>query len=609
MGCINSKNDLTDINPNIFRVSNIDSEGTVLWSGQLEISRTELTLYRKGKKPTQWPLQCLRRYGYDADLFSFEAGRRCDTGPGIYAFRCRRAENLFHMLQNYIQGRAYSTDENINPSDVFSATQTTNGPTLSSRPPVQSQNSTHSISRPTSVNTVPNNRTSFNNATTTTQSLSPNGTVHSTSNQSRSSDTLTLDANYLEPTPANRPTVSTRCTSGIRLSSVSSGPISPDLASPGSPNSITNILEVTTLNPLPSNNLHHGVSNLYQEFPINNSTQSTSIKKMSLDISPQEPAPLRSNNVLQNKDSMNSLTSIINCANTPTTVINKIGISENVATTTTGSPVTKFQTQPSYNLNLSIQSPNCLSVVNGAENSTHSYMNINLGDFHQTVNNKYSSEDSPHNLTTPTTSKVFGFNNLSYCSTQQANPLTNNALYPTLIDSNRCYENLEPGDIRPLLLKNHRFSKPDIFSKVDLPLNNDKSEPCTPTTTDRKVNYIILDLNDENHKNNININSTSNCMNNNNTHSLNNNTCTTSINNNISTLSSAITSSSTTPNSLLPPESPKNASLGYATIDFNKTIALSNSTNPSSELDSEGSRKTRHSSTIPLSRNSNSISD
>lgn len=627
MGCINSKSDINDIISNKFRVSNIDSEGTVLWSGQLEISRTELKLYRKGKKPTQWPLQCLRRYGYDADLFSFEAGRRCDTGPGIYAFRCRRAETLFHMLQNYIQGRAYSTDENISSNET--ATAATHVNTNINASLTAHRNSTI-LQLQQQYNTI--NAASIRSANDclqhslhrnasgggiTSQSLSPNGTIHSTSNQSRSSDTLTGEGNYLEPNPTiirQQMPINTRFTTGIRLSSVSSGPISPDLQSPGSPNSITNILEVTQLNPLPTNtNAHHGgVSNLYQEFPINNNNSSI-CKKLSLDIPPQEPPPTRG----------------FQCQTTAQLKIEEL--KNNLASTAikTESPI-KFITPPIQASHLIPMSPN-------GYDPTHSYMNINLGD----VANKSSQkcQDSPHIITsTPTTSKIFGFTSQTMYSN------SNSSGGPSNIDPLRCYENLEPGEMRPLLYKNHhnhpRYSKPDIFTKVDLPLNQsscEKSEPCTPTinihmgvgagpgglnsgssiSSDCKVNYIILDLNEvpnmaSNLKNLTNSNLNSIYNNNNTSNSLS--SCMSvdsggggsNANSSGGGISSDI--NSIRQNTLLPPESPKNASIGYATIDFNKTVALSNSTTPSSELDSEGSRMTRHSSTVASSRHSNSVS-
>ena len=34
-----------------------------------------------------WPLKSLRRYGADEDVFSFESGRRCPMGEGIFAFK------------------------------------------------------------------------------------------------------------------------------------------------------------------------------------------------------------------------------------------------------------------------------------------------------------------------------------------------------------------------------------------------------------------------------------------------------------------------------------------------------------------------------------------
>ena len=47
----------------------------------------------------RWPIRCLKRYGYSEGVFSFELGRRCPTGAGVYAFKCERAEALFQLLQ------------------------------------------------------------------------------------------------------------------------------------------------------------------------------------------------------------------------------------------------------------------------------------------------------------------------------------------------------------------------------------------------------------------------------------------------------------------------------------------------------------------------------
>ncbi|XP_038214914.1 fibroblast growth factor receptor substrate 2 [Zerene cesonia] len=110
MGCFQSKKEISDLHPNIFRVVNIDENGVDLCSGQLEITESNIILYREGRDSTVWPLHSLRRYGFEGDLFSFESGRRCETGEGIYAFRCRRASFLFRTLQQQIQLRNVVND-------------------------------------------------------------------------------------------------------------------------------------------------------------------------------------------------------------------------------------------------------------------------------------------------------------------------------------------------------------------------------------------------------------------------------------------------------------------------------------------------------------------
>lgn len=102
MGCGPSVKSPSQSSQNIFKVFNVDDSGQDRNPGKLEVTEQDLKLHQKGKEPIGWPLRGLRRYGFDADLFSFESGRRCPTGPGIYAFRCQQAEALFNLLQAYI---------------------------------------------------------------------------------------------------------------------------------------------------------------------------------------------------------------------------------------------------------------------------------------------------------------------------------------------------------------------------------------------------------------------------------------------------------------------------------------------------------------------------
>uniref|UniRef100_A0A182RRA6 IRS-type PTB domain-containing protein n=1 Tax=Anopheles funestus TaxID=62324 RepID=A0A182RRA6_ANOFN len=746
MGCINSKKDIKDVHSNIFHVINIDNEGRELWSGKLEVTRVELTLYRKGKEPTKWPLKCLRRYGYNVDQFSFEAGRRCTTGEGIYAFRCRRAEALFYTVQAYIQGRIYS-DENTNPNDPYPIPVASNGPSVAARSVSQNNTATRSSGSGGGQGqqmqcTFVMNRTGM----ATSQSLSPNGTIHSNSNQSRSTDTLPMEGNYLEPTPnrsnasgTGQPhTITTRFQQGLRLSSVSSGPISPDITSPGSPNSMTNILEVTTLNPLPtshtSGNVHQGVSNVYQEFPMKDSSMASlhhqhhqlllhqhhvhhpvvapivaplvgGLVRTSMDVPPQEPAPGAS--VLLNSSITSDITPATGSSGPNDTLICGSGeydqqqpstpdaidparlyMNVNItcadagAAATTGCGKTKKPVNFSSKSNSSLIS---ISNINNNNNSTSGGHN-STGSFDEC---QYQNVRTPTSMTAisavggagmPLLSQSIVTGNM-FAQFQRLNSAGGGPASQFSMDPNRFYENLELAELKAVSMRG-RCSKPDIFSNVDLPL--DHSEPCTPTATaasQRKVNYIVLDLDQSNSSHSISgtagpagsngtgilsptgtvpggpatngntiigsvANSATNFNNNNNN---NNNSTAVNLNNVVtggmcnsasgmalgsiavgtdlrgssvsgvncgtglcSGTQANATAGNVPPTSLglLPPESPKKASLGYATIDFNKTVALSNSTTPSSELDSEGSRKTRHNSTVtPLARQSNSVSD
>ena len=95
-----SKNGAHEADARLFRVNDLGAE---LNGGNIEVTATDLVLYRKGREPIRWPLRCLRRYGFDDELFSFESGSRCPLGTGIYTFKCRRAATLFNLVQEVIQ--------------------------------------------------------------------------------------------------------------------------------------------------------------------------------------------------------------------------------------------------------------------------------------------------------------------------------------------------------------------------------------------------------------------------------------------------------------------------------------------------------------------------
>lgn len=601
-GCIssdssgNSKLELSDINSNIYRVVNVDDNGVALWSGQLGITRTELTLYRKGRDPTRWPLKCLRRYGYDQDLFSFEAGRRCTTGEGIYAFRCRRAESLFQTMQSFIQLSTLSDDGTAGLLMSGSgANDATSMPLIAN---------SGMATTPTDSNYIlPNSRTA-NQTLRLSPSVCSDG-------PNRSFDAS--DANYLEPIMTA--TITTRPLGRFHsIVDTSNGPLSPagsvEPHSPGSPNSINNILEVTSLNPLPSGaSNNNGVSNIYQEFPLR--AESTHIrennaKKLSLDIPPQEQAPP------VHFTASNSSTNAVG-------VLPVAAANANGTTNDNNHSVTIMRNEAATPI-----SPTRSLSQEDSFDSAPMYMNVTPGEMSTSVSTPKLHGITPSGdcVIRPTTTTALNNNTI----TSNSNIIKMGAF---TADPNHCYENLEPSEIRVILLQQQRaqqqrrLSKTDIMSRLEqvaaasptASTNEKTSEPSTPTQ--RKVNYIVLDL-DQNYAQNNSITSNISSTTSSNavsgdaqTGSATGSVHTSPSRNSIQPTSSSSTHANqsagptnsnpllntvTVHQSLLPPESPKKGIFDYATIDFNRTVALSNSTAPS--MDCEGLRKTRHSSTI-----------
>ena len=95
---------------NTFRVVNINDDKRLVRKGTMEVTMSDL-IYTdsKSRETWQWPLKHLRKYGCDGNVFSFEAGRKCPGGEGLYAFSTQRASALFNMVAfNINQGNLQS---------------------------------------------------------------------------------------------------------------------------------------------------------------------------------------------------------------------------------------------------------------------------------------------------------------------------------------------------------------------------------------------------------------------------------------------------------------------------------------------------------------------
>uniref|UniRef100_A0A8C9XN25 Docking protein 2 n=1 Tax=Sander lucioperca TaxID=283035 RepID=A0A8C9XN25_SANLU len=81
-----------------------------------------------------WPYRYLRRFGRDKSTFSFEAGRRCDSGEGSFEFDTKQGNILFQAVEAAINLQRISFLASA-PKRAPTPTQTRRTPRSTCRPP------------------------------------------------------------------------------------------------------------------------------------------------------------------------------------------------------------------------------------------------------------------------------------------------------------------------------------------------------------------------------------------------------------------------------------------------------------------------------------------
>lgn len=135
---------------NVFKVKNINDNKNLVQRGLMEVTQTELVyIDSTTREDWHWPLKYLRKYGCDGDVFTFEAGRKCPGGEGLYAFSTKKASVVFELVaKNINQGELQPPGE-LSP---FSEPQALESSVLNFPPRRQSASSPSRTDQPSYTN-------------------------------------------------------------------------------------------------------------------------------------------------------------------------------------------------------------------------------------------------------------------------------------------------------------------------------------------------------------------------------------------------------------------------------------------------------------------------
>ena len=110
-----------------YRVGIIPTESTerLRLSGEyyLLVSGTNLTLesVSTGQRLWTWPLKYLRRYGRDFTKFTFEAGRKCESGPGVFFLGTNLGNEIFHQIHANVKAIGSQQHTSLKQEDIVRA--------------------------------------------------------------------------------------------------------------------------------------------------------------------------------------------------------------------------------------------------------------------------------------------------------------------------------------------------------------------------------------------------------------------------------------------------------------------------------------------------------